>query len=43
MGQIVREVERAAKGCAQVKLVPHAGGDLHDEATILKAVQEGLR
>ncbi|MDP6115383.1 MAG: 2-oxoacid:acceptor oxidoreductase subunit alpha [Planctomycetota bacterium] len=43
MGQIVREVERAAKGCAQVKLVPHAGGDLHDEPTILKAVQEGLR
>jgi 2-oxoglutarate ferredoxin oxidoreductase subunit alpha len=43
LGQIVREVERAAGGNARVMSVPHAGGGLHNEITILKAIQEVLR
>jgi 2-oxoglutarate ferredoxin oxidoreductase subunit alpha len=43
MGQIVREVQRAAEGNARVVSVPHAGGGLHDELTILKVIQEVYR
>ena len=43
LGQIVREVERAAGGNARVMSVPHAGGGLHDELTILKAMQQVLQ
>ena len=43
LGQIVREVERSAGGKTRVMSVPHAGGGLHSELTILKVIQEVLR
>jgi len=43
LGQIVREVERAAGGKAIVRSVPHAGGDIHDPAAITAAIEEVLR
>jgi len=42
MGQISREVERAAGGVKTV-CVPHAGGGVHRPEDILKAIQEALR
>ncbi|MFB6290460.1 MAG: 2-oxoacid:acceptor oxidoreductase subunit alpha [Candidatus Bipolaricaulia bacterium] len=41
LGQIVREVERASAGNAEVELVPHPGGGLHEPDQILEAL-EGL-
>ncbi len=43
LGQIVREVERAAAGKAAVRSVPHAGGDIHDPAAITTAIEEVLK
>ena len=40
LGQMVREVERAAAGKARVRLVPHAGGSVHKPEDILKAILE---
>jgi 2-oxoglutarate ferredoxin oxidoreductase subunit alpha len=40
LGQMVREVERAAAGKAVVRLVPHAGGSVHNPEVILKAIME---
>ena len=42
MGQMVREVERCA-GATRVILVPHAGGTVHDPATVNEALVEALR
>ena len=42
LGQISREVERAAAGVKTV-LVPHAGGGVHRPEDILKAIQEAVR
>ena len=42
MGQMVREVERCA-GATRVISVPHAGGTVHDPATISDALVEALR
>jgi 2-oxoglutarate ferredoxin oxidoreductase subunit alpha len=38
-GQIVLEVERCAAGQAEVILVPHAGGDIHDPNKVLEAIR----
>jgi 2-oxoglutarate ferredoxin oxidoreductase subunit alpha len=43
LGQMVREVERAAAGQARVIPVSHAGGTVHDPAVILKAIVEAAR
>ncbi|HJZ98265.1 MAG TPA: 2-oxoacid:acceptor oxidoreductase subunit alpha [Candidatus Solibacter sp.] len=43
MGQMVREVERAAAGKARVISVPHAGGTVHQPEVILKAITEAAR
>jgi len=43
LGQMVREVERAAAGKAKTILVPHAGGSVHHPEDILAAIQEALR
>lgn len=43
LGQMVREVERAAKGQCKTKLVPHAGGSVHRPDDILNAIVEVLR
>jgi len=40
LGQMVREVERAAAGQAVVRLVPHAGGSVHRPEDILQAIME---
>jgi 2-oxoglutarate ferredoxin oxidoreductase subunit alpha len=37
-GQIVLEVERCARGQAEVISVPHLGGSVHDPATIAEAI-----
>jgi 2-oxoglutarate ferredoxin oxidoreductase subunit alpha len=42
LGQMVREVERAAGGVKTVS-VTHAGGSVHDPSEILKAIEEALR
>ena len=42
LGQIAREVERAASGVKTV-CVPHAGGGVHQPEDILKAIQEAMR
>jgi 2-oxoglutarate ferredoxin oxidoreductase subunit alpha len=42
LGQMVREVERAAGGVKTVS-VAHAGGSVHDPSEILKAIEEALR
>jgi len=39
MGQIVREVERCAAGQAEVLLVPHPGGGIHDPQEVLSAIR----
>jgi 2-oxoglutarate ferredoxin oxidoreductase subunit alpha len=43
LGQMVREVERAAAGKCVVRLVPHAGGSVHDPEDILKSILEVTR
>jgi 2-oxoglutarate ferredoxin oxidoreductase subunit alpha len=43
LGQMVREVERAAAGKARTLCVPHAGGGVHDPNEILSAIQEASR
>jgi 2-oxoglutarate ferredoxin oxidoreductase subunit alpha len=43
LGQMVREVERAAGGKCKVTLVGHAGGTVHNPEEILKAIQEVAR
>ena len=43
LGQMVREVERAAAGKAKTILVPHAGGSVHHPEEILAAIQEAAR
>lgn len=43
LGQIVREVERAAAGRTRVIPVPHAGGGVHRPDDILQAILEGSR
>lgn len=43
LGQMVREVERAAHGRAKVVPVSHAGGGVHQPEQILKAIKEALR
>ncbi|MBI4322041.1 MAG: 2-oxoacid:acceptor oxidoreductase subunit alpha [Chloroflexi bacterium] len=40
-GQIALEVERCARGAAEVILVPHMGGDLHRPEDILDAIRRG--
>jgi 2-oxoglutarate ferredoxin oxidoreductase subunit alpha len=40
LGQIVLEVDRVVRGDAVVRSVPHAGGDIHDPAVILEAIEE---
>ena len=42
-GQMVREVERAAAGCARVVSVPHAGGGVHRPEDICKAIVEAAQ
>ena len=39
-GQIGLEVERCAAGQAQVMLVPHMGGGVHDPDDIQRAIEE---
>jgi 2-oxoglutarate/2-oxoacid ferredoxin oxidoreductase subunit alpha len=43
LGQMVREVERAAQGQARTLSVPHAGGSVHRPEDILKAIVEASR
>ena len=43
LGQMSREVERAAGGRAKTYLVPHAGGSVHRPEEILKAILEAAR
>ena len=43
LGQMVREVERAAAGRAKVISVPHAGGSVHLPDVILKPILEAAR
>jgi 2-oxoglutarate ferredoxin oxidoreductase subunit alpha len=40
LGQIVYEVERVTAGQAPVRLVPHAGGGIHEPEEILEAIIE---
>jgi 2-oxoglutarate ferredoxin oxidoreductase subunit alpha len=42
-GQMVLEVERAAKGQAEVFLVPHGGGWVHDPEDIYKVIKEAVK
>ncbi|MBI4876413.1 MAG: 2-oxoacid:acceptor oxidoreductase subunit alpha [Acidobacteria bacterium] len=43
LGQMSREVERAARGQTKVIGVPHAGGSVHRPEQILKAIEEAVR
>jgi 2-oxoglutarate ferredoxin oxidoreductase subunit alpha len=43
LGQMVREVERAAGGRARTFAVPHAGGGVHDPEEIFRAIEEASR
>jgi len=43
LGQMSREVERAAGGKAKTYLVPHAGGSVHRPEEILNVIQEAAR
>ncbi len=43
LGQMVREVERAAAGKCMVRHVSHAGGSVHKPEDILKAILEVMR
>jgi 2-oxoglutarate ferredoxin oxidoreductase subunit alpha len=42
-GQMVLEVERVAKGQAEVFLVPHGGGWVHDPEDIYKVIKEAVK
>ena len=42
-GQIALEVERCAAEKAEVILVPHAGGDIHDPEKVLEAIRKAAR
>jgi 2-oxoglutarate ferredoxin oxidoreductase subunit alpha len=41
-GQISLEVERCAGGKAEVILVPHAGGDVHEPEKVLEAIRKAV-
>jgi 2-oxoglutarate ferredoxin oxidoreductase subunit alpha len=41
LGQMYREMTRAALGRCKTRLVPHCGGWVHDPADILDAIMEG--
>jgi 2-oxoglutarate ferredoxin oxidoreductase subunit alpha len=43
LGQMVLEVERNARGQAEVISVPHAGGSVHDPRTIAEAIVKAVR
>ena len=43
LGQMVREVERAASGQSNIFAVPHAGGSVHHPEEILKVILEASR
>jgi len=43
LGQMVREVERAAQGKAKTLGLPHAGGGVHNPDQILNAIVEASR
>jgi 2-oxoglutarate/2-oxoacid ferredoxin oxidoreductase subunit alpha len=43
LGQMVREVERAAGGLAKTISVPHAGGTVHSPEVIVEAILEAAR
>ena len=43
LGQMVRELERAAAGRCRVKLVPHAGGGIIRPGTIVQALESALK
>jgi 2-oxoglutarate ferredoxin oxidoreductase subunit alpha len=43
LGQMSREVERAAAGLAKTYLVPHAGGSVHRPEDIVNAIVEASR
>jgi 2-oxoglutarate ferredoxin oxidoreductase subunit alpha len=43
LGQMVREVERAANGLARTLAVPHAGGSVHRPQDILDVIVEASR
>jgi 2-oxoglutarate/2-oxoacid ferredoxin oxidoreductase subunit alpha len=43
LGQMVREVERAANGKAKTYAVSHAGGGVHNPDEILNAIVEASR
>jgi len=43
LGQMVREVRRAADGKAATIAVKHAGGNVHRPEQILSAIEEALR
>ncbi len=43
LGQMVREVERAAGGKARTFAVSHAGGGVHNPDEVLKAIVEASR
>ena len=43
LGQMVREVERAAAGQAKTFAVSHAGGGVHNPEDILKVIVEASR
>jgi len=43
LGQMVREVERAAGGKAKTISVTHAGGSVHNPEVILNAIVEAAR
>ena len=43
LGQMVREVQLAATGTAQVISVPHAGGTVHNPEKILEKIMEAAR
>ena len=43
LGQIALEVERCAAGQAEVILVPHAGGDIHEPERVLEAIRRAVK
>jgi len=43
LGQMAREVQRAAEGKAKTILVPHAGGSVHNPEDILNVILEAAR
>jgi len=43
LGQITLEVERCAAGQAEVILVPHPGGDVHEPGRVLEAIRKTAR